>query len=71
MKKVIRVLHILESMNIGGAQSFIMNIYRNIDKDKIQFDFLVSSEGSYDDEIKDLGGKIYKIAYINKVGPYK
>ena len=71
MENVKRVLHVLESMNIGGAQTFIMNIYRKIDRTKIQFDFLISNEGSYDEEIKSLGGRIYKTEYINKVGPYK
>ena len=28
-------------MNQGGAENFIMNVYRNIDKEKVQFDFLV------------------------------
>ena len=35
----IRVLHILHSMNAGGIESFLMNVYRNIDRTEIQFDF--------------------------------
>ena len=35
-----RVLHVVPNMNVGGLETFIMNIYRNIDRDKIQFDFL-------------------------------
>src|SRR5690625_2783797 len=40
-----------------------MNIYRNIDRDKIQFDFLVSinQKGPYTDEIEELGGKIFSV----------
>ena len=38
---MIRVLHCFGAMNIGGAETLIMNIYRKIDKSKIQFDFLV------------------------------
>lgn len=69
--KSIRVLQVIRSMNIGGAETFIMNVYRNIDRNNIQFDFLVSAEGKYDDEIKKLGGKIYKIPYITEVGQFK
>lgn len=58
-----RVLHILHSMEIGGMQTFIMNVYRHIDKTKVQFDFLVrvNNECYYDKEIKKLGGKIFYI----------
>lgn len=69
----IRVLHVVGIMNMGGLETLIMNIYRNIDRNKIQFDFLVhkEEEGIYDKEIKTLGGNIYKIPYVNKVGPIK
>ena len=56
-----RVLHILASLNIGGAESRIMDIYRNIDRNLIQFDFVVhSSEGFYEDEARSLGAEIYQ-----------
>jgi glycosyltransferase involved in cell wall biosynthesis len=50
-------------MDIGGIETFIMNVYRNIDRSKIQFDFLVSLEdtAAFDEEIKKLGGNIYYI----------
>lgn len=60
----INVLMILPGLNVcGGMESFIMNYYRNIDKDKFQFDFLVHNIGdnSYADEVKSLGGNIYKM----------
>jgi glycosyltransferase involved in cell wall biosynthesis len=56
-------------MGQGGAQVFLMNLYRAIDKNMIQFDFLVSEDGVYDDEIKEKGGIIYKIPYITTIGP--
>ncbi len=47
----------------GGVESVIMNYYRNIDRDKIQFDFLCNTEiVAYEDEINSLGGKIYRIS---------
>lgn len=67
--KPIRVLQIIRHMNVGGAETFIMNVYRNIDRNKVQFDFLVNGEGFFDQEIKDLGGKIYYMDYLTMVGP--
>ena len=59
--EVIRVLHITEMLSAAGIESFIMNMYHNIDRSKIQFDFLVLRDQHefYDDEIKLLGGKKY------------
>lgn len=61
MKQPIRILHILQRMEAGGTQALLMNIYRNMDRNKVQFDFLVeySNKEFYDDEIISLGGKIY------------
>lgn len=61
MGKQIRVLHVLGTTNLGGAESRIMDLYRHIDREKIQFDFLIhtTKEGFFDQEIKQLGGKIY------------
>lgn len=68
---IVRVLQVIRAMNFGGAETFIMNVYRNIDRSKVQFDFLVSGEGKYDEEIRKMGGKIYKIPYITEVGQNK
>lgn len=61
MKKTIRILQVIGKMDRAGAETLIMNIYRNIDREKIQFDFVVhdTEEGDFDQEIKKLGGKIY------------
>lgn len=61
MKKPVRVLHILQRMEAGGTQALLMNIYRNIDRDAVQFDFLVEypDKQFYDDEIRQLGGRVY------------
>lgn len=58
---MIRVLQVVNRMGFGGIETFIMNIYRNIDRSKFQFDFAVHSKekGEYDDEIRNMGGKIY------------
>ena len=60
----IKVLHVVPNMQPGGLETLIMNIYRNIDREKFQFDFLMhyKSKNVYDDEIKQLGGTIYKFS---------
>ena len=46
-----------------------MNYYRRMDRKKIQFDFLVHrrERAEFDDEIENLGGKIYPLAAIDSV----
>jgi len=63
---MIRILFIVGSMNVGGAETFIMKMYRVIDKKKFCFDFCVASQGYYDSEIKQLGGIIYQISSKKK-----
>lgn len=65
----IRVLQVVSKMNMGGAENFVMNMYRNVNKDLVQFDFITHGRGIFDDEIKALGGRIYYLKYINKIGP--
>ena len=63
---MLRVLHVVTDMNRGGLETMIMNYYRNIDRKKIQFDFLVHRgyRASYDDEIESYGGKIYRLSRL-------
>lgn len=71
MEQPIRVLHVVVNMNRGGAETLIMNLYRNIDREKVQFDFLVhKNQGHYEEEILKLGGKIHRISYITDVGHF-
>lgn len=69
---MIRVLHVVTTMDFGGVETLLMNIYRNIDREKIQFDFLCMNtcDNLFSDEIKELGGKMYSIPFISKVGVY-
>ncbi|MFE6135710.1 glycosyltransferase family 1 protein [Bacillus sp. NPDC057893] len=64
----LRVLHVVVNMNRGGAETLIMNLYRNIDRSKVQFDFLTCKEGVFDEEIVKLGGKVHRIPYVTDVG---
>lgn len=58
---MVRVLHVVTYMGRGGLETMLMNYYRQMDKDQVQFDFLVhrQEEAAYDSEILESGGKIY------------
>jgi glycosyltransferase involved in cell wall biosynthesis len=59
----IRVLQVLSRMTRGGAETMVMNLYRNIDRSQLQFDFVLHSlnQGDYDDEIKSMGGRMFYV----------
>lgn len=56
----IRILHVLATLNRGGAETMVMNLYRAMDRTQIQFDFVLHGQGKgdYDDEVRSLGGII-------------
>ena len=64
---MIRVLHSVSNMDRAGIETMLMNYYRNIDRNTVQFDFLCnkSKPGDYDDEILRLGGRIFKTPGLN------
>lgn len=68
MGSPLRILHAVVNMNRGGAETLLMNLYRHIDRTKVQFDFLTCKEGVFDEEIRSLGGKLYRIPHITEVG---
>ena len=63
MSELIRILHVVGNMGAGGMESLIMNWYRCIDRNKIQFDFLVHSKSKsyFEDEIIALGGRVFHL----------
>ena len=63
----IRIAQIMGKMNSGGVESVVMNYYRNIDKNKVQFDFIVDEDSKNipKEEIENMGGKIILVP------PYK
>ncbi|WP_078545744.1 glycosyltransferase family 1 protein [Litchfieldia alkalitelluris] len=70
--KPLRILQVVTIMNRGGLETMLMNYYRQLDRDKIQFDFMVhrNEEGHYDKEILELGGRIYQMPQI-RPGNYR
>lgn len=69
---MIRILHILHSMNRGGAEAMLMNYYRNIDREQVQFDFLLTEQNhcQYEDEIEAMGGKVYRVPLLTFSNPW-
>ncbi|MDD3368251.1 MAG: glycosyltransferase family 1 protein [Lachnospiraceae bacterium] len=63
MSDPIRVLHVLGRLDIGGAESRIMDLYRAIDRELVQFDFMIHTTDHcyFEDEINSLGGRIYHV----------
>lgn len=67
-----RIIHIVGSMNRAGAETMIMNLYRQLDCDKFQFDFLYFTNKTcdYDEEILDKGGEIHRVLSKNVIKRY-
>lgn len=61
MEYPIRILQMIGSLNIGGSQTMIINIYKALDRKKIQFDFIIDHEDHlyYKDVLESMGAKIY------------
>src|SRR5690625_862322 len=80
--KPLKILHVVGAMNRGGTETMLMNIYRNIDHEHVQFDFISYSqqEADYDQEIKRNHGRVFQLTKTNslkqiydvikKYGPY-
>ena len=66
---MIRVLQMIGSLGVGGSQTMILNIYRNIDRTKMQFDFVVDHTDPYHsyfvEEVKAMGAKVYAMPGFN------
>lgn len=69
---MIRILHILHSMNRGGAEAMLMNYYRNIDRTRVQFDFLLTEQNrcQYEEEIEQMGGRVYRVPLLTFSNPF-
>ncbi|MDF1487358.1 glycosyltransferase [Tessaracoccus caeni] len=58
-----RIVHVFGQMARGGAESRTMDLYRKIDRTRVQFDFVVMKPGEHDyfPEIKELGGRVFYV----------
>ena len=64
---MLRVLHSVSNMARAGIETMLMNYYRQIDRDRIQFDFLANKPvpGEYDEEIREMGGRVFVSPGLN------
>ena len=58
---MLRILHSVSNMDRAGIETMLMNYYRHMDRDEIQFDFLANKPkpGDYDEEIRAMGGRVF------------
>lgn len=64
-----RILQVVTHMNRGGLETMLMNYYRQIDREQLQFDFLTHRpyRGDYGEEIESLGGILYHLPRLNPI----
>ena len=64
---MLRVLHSVSNMARAGIETMLMNYYREIDRNRIQFDFLANKPdpGEYDEEIRAMGGRVFVSPGLN------
>lgn len=68
---MIKVLQVVGDLNYGGVEAVVMNYYRHINRDEVQFDFITTTQnGRFEAEIKQLGGNIYRVPRKSK-HPFK
>lgn len=70
----IRILQWGMTSGLGGLETFLMNVYRHIDRSQVQFDFLQAHDEKklvFEDEINDLGGHVYRVMYSQRESLYK
>ena len=60
-----RVLCLLSGMNSGGAETFLMKVFRSLDRSKYQMNFCINTQEEcfYSAEIRELGGKIFYVPH--------
>lgn len=60
---MIRVLQVIGSLGYAGVEAVVMNYYRHVNTEKVQFDFITCSqeEQRFDNEIINRGGVIHRL----------
>ena len=68
MSEIIRIAQVLNRMDSGGIEMVLMNYYRHIDRDKVQFDFYYADDSTFvqKEEMKQLGARTYPIPAYSK-----
>lgn len=75
MKNKLYVLVLITVMDRAGAETIMMNYLRNINRDRIQMDFLINraEKSDYEDEIESIGSRVYHMCGLmpGRFGRYK
>lgn len=64
MNEPVRILQWGMGPNLGGVDCLMMDIYRHIDRFKVQFDFLCDHDAdklAFEDEILAMGGRVFRV----------
>ena len=62
----IRVLHVFDNLNAGGAETLVINLHKYMD-DNYEFDYIVHTRkiGIYEEDVIKLGGRIFRFKKFN------
>lgn len=62
----IRILHMIGSLNMGGSQMLLLNLYRNLDRSLVQFDLVLDHplERTLEPQFTALGARIYTMPHF-------
>lgn len=73
MGEPIRIAHVIGKMAGGGVESVVMNYCRHMDRDRVQFDFIIDSDSTVVpvEEIENLGGRLYEVPPYQRLGEYQ
>ncbi|WP_405373393.1 glycosyltransferase [Pseudobutyrivibrio sp.] len=60
---MIKVAYILGKLHSGGKKNLVLEYYRHMDTDKIRIDFICDSDSNSipEEEVRNLGGKVYRV----------
>ncbi|WP_198531172.1 glycosyltransferase [Thauera phenolivorans] len=72
VENMVRVLHVFANLNLGGAESRIIDVYKKVDRSKVQFDFLILTDDDcyFERQILHLGGRIFRVKHP-RLGMYR
>ncbi len=72
MGEVVRIAQIMGKMNGGGVESTVMSYYRQIDKTRFQYDFIVDDDSQMvpQEEIENLGGRVFFVPSYKHIFSY-
>ncbi len=73
MGEIIRVAQIMGNMNGGGVEAVVLNYFRNIDRNRVHFDFIIHNTSTHvpKEEIEHLGGRVIFVPHYKKIFKYR